>query len=534
VQRIILCPKCRVPAKKDDLGEILCPKCGARLCPEAHVVEGRICTRCGWEDPNYSRWREAQKAQAQSSAAKKPGQSPDSKSQYICPRCGIDVAPALGRCPGCGWLYGVRQRVTQQPPTSATPKPTSKPPDTSQILYKPAHPVADQQGVPPRSPLLDEIKEIERREWNLPPLKRFIRPALVSLLVVIVLTGLVIGGIYVTRFVSQSAELGTWPTLPPITPSKTYTLSRIVIPENGGEIRIVSPSSSSGTFEPGSQVTLMAIPKDCYTFDRWEGASEPSETITIAMESDKSVTAYFRLEDTTIPVISEVNVSQITESSAIITWATDEPATSQVEYGKTEAYGTTTPPDEKLTASHNVTLTGLDPETTYHLRVMSKDACHNEATSEADQTFKTSASIPIGLQTGNRAPDFTLQDLSGGEVILSGLRGKVVMVTFWSTQCGPCVSELPHIQEVFDSQAYENLVILAISIDKDTDEVKKFIIERGYTFTILLDSDGAVAADYNIGSIPRNFFIDTEGIIKEVKRGTIQASWQIEKILDSL
>jgi len=94
--------------------------------------------------------------------------------------------------------------------------------------------------------------------------------------------------------------------------------------------------------------------------------------------------------DTTAPVISEVAVSGITDSAATITWTTDEPATSQVEYGTTSSYDSTTTLDEALVTSHSVSLTGLEGDTAYHFRVKSQDEAGNEAVS-TDETFTTSA-----------------------------------------------------------------------------------------------------------------------------------------------
>lgn len=71
-----------------------------------------------------------------------------------------------------------------------------------------------------------------------------------------------------------------------------------------------------------------------------------------------------------------------------INWTTDEPATSQVEYGLTTSYGNLTPLDPTLVTSHSVTKTGLARRTTYHYRVRSKDAAGNEAIS-TDRTVKT-------------------------------------------------------------------------------------------------------------------------------------------------
>jgi len=92
--------------------------------------------------------------------------------------------------------------------------------------------------------------------------------------------------------------------------------------------------------------------------------------------------------DTTPPAISGVSASDITTSTATITWTTDEPATSQVEHGLTPAYGESSAVDPSLVDAHSVMLSGLTPNTTYHYRVKSKDAPGNEAVSE-DNTFIT-------------------------------------------------------------------------------------------------------------------------------------------------
>ncbi|MGH8246589.1 MAG: GDSL-type esterase/lipase family protein, partial [Gammaproteobacteria bacterium] len=95
--------------------------------------------------------------------------------------------------------------------------------------------------------------------------------------------------------------------------------------------------------------------------------------------------------DTTPPVISAVTVSNVTDTTATITWTTDEPATSQVEYGPTTNYGWLRPIDPTLVTSHSVTLVGLSPGVLYHFRVFSRDGPGNTATS-SDSTFTTTTS----------------------------------------------------------------------------------------------------------------------------------------------
>jgi len=82
------------------------------------------------------------------------------------------------------------------------------------------------------------------------------------------------------------------------------------------------------------------------------------------------------------------NVSVTTATSTIITWNTNMPTTSQVEYGTTTAYSSVSPRDASLTTNHSVTLTGLARNTLYHYRIMSSDASGNQSLS-GDLTFQT-------------------------------------------------------------------------------------------------------------------------------------------------
>ena len=244
--------------------------------------------------------------------------------------------------------------------------------------------------------------------------------------------------------------------------------------------------------------------------------------------------------DETEPSISGVGISSITESSAIITWTTDETATSQVKYGQTEEYGSETPENTNLVRSHSVTLTELDDDTTYYFKVISKDAAGNEAELAESQTFTTKSTIPVGYEIDDLAPEFALEDVNGTVWKLSDYRGKIVMVNFWATWCQPCVNELPHFQEIAQDWSGDLQIFAITSIDENQSDkdVRYFLQDNPeYTFTFLLDPDGKVAEEYGFvtgTTIPRTFFIDAECIIKEIQEDPFSSPDDIEEILDTL
>jgi len=120
----------------------------------------------------------------------------------------------------------------------------------------------------------------------------------------------------------------------------------------------------------------------------------------------------FTTPDVTAPVISAVTATNIAATGATITWTTDEAANSQVEYGPTTSYGSSTTLDTNQVTSHSVNLTGLTAQTTYHYRVKSSDAAGNPAVS-ADLTFATASadttapSTPAVTDDGASTTDLT-------------------------------------------------------------------------------------------------------------------------------
>src|SRR4030042_4449417 len=118
----MLCPRCRVQIKRDNLGEFLCLNCNLRLCPKAHIFDGKICPYCGWEDPNYNLWQKAQKSRLPSPLSRARDESIEIKAQYICSNCGVSVDAIQKDCPNCG-LLGAKYRAAKAVPRGAASVP---------------------------------------------------------------------------------------------------------------------------------------------------------------------------------------------------------------------------------------------------------------------------------------------------------------------------------------------------------------------------------------------------------------------------
>jgi peroxiredoxin len=113
------------------------------------------------------------------------------------------------------------------------------------------------------------------------------------------------------------------------------------------------------------------------------------------------------------------------------------------------------------------------------------------------------------------APEFELETISGEEINLSELQGQPVIINFWASWCPPCRAEMPAFQAAWQEYEDDHLVIIAINATHQDSraDVEEFIKINQLTFPILLDSNGAVSATYQIHSLPTTYFINREGII---------------------
>ncbi|MRX70712.1 redoxin domain-containing protein [Bacillus lacus] len=121
----------------------------------------------------------------------------------------------------------------------------------------------------------------------------------------------------------------------------------------------------------------------------------------------------------------------------------------------------------------------------------------------------------IGLESGNAAPDFTLETIRGETVTLSDLKGKKVLLNFWATWCPPCREEMPAMEKIHEGYG-ESVVVLAVnftSSESSRENVSQFVNDLELTFPVVLDNEG-INADYQIFNYPTTYVLNEDGIIE--------------------
>ncbi len=117
------------------------------------------------------------------------------------------------------------------------------------------------------------------------------------------------------------------------------------------------------------------------------------------------------------------------------------------------------------------------------------------------------------------APDFTLRTLDGPNLRLQEQRGRVVLLNFWATWCGPCRQEMPHLNRLYEKYRAAGFTLLGVNIDDDARNAAGVSTKLGLKFPVLLDTDKKVSRLYDLGTMPSTLLIDRDGRVRYVHLG---------------
>lgn len=152
-------------------------------------------------------------------------------------------------------------------------------------------------------------------------------------------------------------------------------------------------------------------------------------------------------------------------------------------------------------------------------------------------TVRTTAESQAQPQTTTKlAPDFAVYDAEGNAVYLSDLRGKPVIVNFWATWCGYCVSEMPEFQAAYETYG-DQIHFMMVNVTDGQQETKKkameFLAGTEYTFPVYYDLELSASKNYGVNAMPVTYFIGPNGEAVAWTQGAINAA-TLQKGIDML
>lgn len=129
------------------------------------------------------------------------------------------------------------------------------------------------------------------------------------------------------------------------------------------------------------------------------------------------------------------------------------------------------------------------------------------------------AATGFALETGTPAPEIDLVGTDGERIRMSDLRGKVVVVDFWASWCGPCRESFPFLERMQQRHRARGLVVVGVSVDSEDAEFRRFVDAHPVNFRLARDANHQVARRYAPPSMPTSYIIDRSGVVRYVQRG---------------
>ena len=136
------------------------------------------------------------------------------------------------------------------------------------------------------------------------------------------------------------------------------------------------------------------------------------------------------------------------------------------------------------------------------------------------------------VESGDRAPGFTLTTDTGQGVSLSDYSGKWVLLNFWATWCGPCVQETPSLNRLHQELGGQGLVVVGVSVDESREAYEAFLERFGITFPTVRDPERTVPTRYGTYLYPESYLIDPKGVV--VRKYVGAENWMRPEVVNYL
>ncbi len=133
-------------------------------------------------------------------------------------------------------------------------------------------------------------------------------------------------------------------------------------------------------------------------------------------------------------------------------------------------------------------------------------------------TFFIATSVSA-LELGQPAPDFTLKSLAGTNLKLAEQRGKIIVINFWASWCGPCRKEMPVLQKFYEKYQDLGVSVWGVNVEQENQAGRDFLADLNLSFPILFDASNTISATYQVEAMPTTIIVDRDGLVRYAFKG---------------
>lgn len=123
------------------------------------------------------------------------------------------------------------------------------------------------------------------------------------------------------------------------------------------------------------------------------------------------------------------------------------------------------------------------------------------------------------LELGQPAPDFTLKSMAGTNLKLTEQRGKIIVINFWASWCGPCRKEMPVLQKFYDKYQDLGVSVWGVNVEQENQAGRDFLADLNLSFPILFDASNTISAMYQVEAMPTTVIVDRDGLVRYAFKG---------------